>query len=76
MCPWNALSLEIIISISILFLVKKSNLGKVHVDSLADIWVLLNDVPDLLHGLSVKISQFTHIKIFLWREKAEYRVLI
>lgn len=44
---------------------KSSDLWEVHVDSFSDIWMLLDDVSDLLHDLSVELSKFTDIKIFL-----------
>lgn len=47
---------------------KFSDLWEVHVDSFANIWMLLDNVSDLLHDLSVKLTKFTDIKIFLWRK--------
>lgn len=44
---------------------KSSDLWEVHVDSFSDIRMLLDDVSDLLHDLSVELSKFTDIKIFL-----------
>lgn len=40
-------------------------LWEIHVDGLVDIRVLLDDVSDLRHYLSVELTQLTHIKIFL-----------
>lgn len=47
---------------------KFSDLWEVHVDSFANIWMLLDNVADLLHDLSVELTKFTDIKIFLWRK--------
>lgn len=47
---------------------KFSDLWEVHVDSFANIWMLLDNVSDLLHDLSVELTKFTDIKIFLWRK--------
>lgn len=44
---------------------KSSDLWEVHVDSFSDIRMLLDNISDLLHDLSVKLSKFTDIKIFL-----------
>lgn len=47
---------------------KFSDLWEVHVDSFTNIWMLLDNVSDLLHDLSVELTKFTDIKIFLWRK--------
>lgn len=44
---------------------KSSDLWEVHVDSFSDIRMLLDNISDLLHDLSVELSKFTDIKIFL-----------
>ena len=43
-------------------------LWEIHVDGLVDIRVLLDDVSNLRHYLSVELTQLTHIKIFLLKK--------